>query len=273
MSALNRIFDRIVTLPTISQVVYELVEMTKNDDIDLSEIVDKVRQDQAIAAKVIRVANSIIYGETGRVSSVDRAVKIVGLKTLRTTVITSGVMTAFPRVQGINMGQYWKHGLTSAFMAQEIAKHVGDDGEEAFTAGLMQGLGVLLIHLQLPAEAEQISRRVNPLDLAKRIDVEKEILGFSHNEIAAELLLRWKFPERIRNAIAGYPASENGDRLCKILYSSSEYAWSRISGVSESVVITALDEQKASELGLTEEWLGKRRDAVSASVDSIVIPA
>ncbi|WP_432263260.1 HDOD domain-containing protein [Cupriavidus sp. TMH.W2] len=271
MTALNKVFDRTVALPTISQVVYELVEMTKNDKIELSEIVERVRQDQTIAAKVIRVANSSFYGESGRVSSVDRAVNIVGLQTLRTTVITSGVMSAFPRVLGINMAQYWRHGLTSAFMALEMARFLDDDCEEAFTAGLMQGLGVLLIHLRLPDEAKLISAEVNPLDLSKRIDLEQKLLGFSHNEVAAELLLRWRFPERIRNAISNYPDATKGDLLCKIVCCSSEYAWCKISGLGERLIMTTLDAQITGELGLTQAWFEKRSATVANAVDSIVI--
>ncbi len=117
---LNKVFDQTVKLPTIPQVVYDLVEMTRYEKTDLSDIIDLVRRDQTIAAKVIRVANSSFYGESGRIASVERAVNLVGLQTLRTTVITSGVMSAFPQVAGISMGNYWRHGLTSAYMGQRL---------------------------------------------------------------------------------------------------------------------------------------------------------
>lgn len=96
MNTLDKVFEQIVKLPTIPQVVLELVEMTRDDNVELTDVIEKVRQDQALSAKVIRVANSSFYGERGRISSVERAINIVGLHTLRTTVITTGVMAAFP---------------------------------------------------------------------------------------------------------------------------------------------------------------------------------
>lgn len=268
---LNKVFDQTVKLPTIPQVVYDLVEMTRYEKTDLSDIIDLVRRDQTIAAKVIRVANSSFYGESGRIASVERAVNLVGVQTLRTTVITSGVMSAFPQVAGISMGNYWRHGLTSAYMGAEIAGTLGVDAEEAFTAGLMQGLGVLLIQLRLPAEAKQIGTLVHPLDLAKRVSVEREILGFSHNDVTAELLLRWRFPQSVRTAIADFPEPDRAAILGKILRASSEYSWYTLSGVREELIMASLDSKLASALGLSQERLERLRGPVRDAVDAIVI--
>ncbi|AET95187.1 hypothetical protein BSFA1_84440 (plasmid) [Burkholderia sp. SFA1] len=272
MNTLDKVFEQIVKLPTIPQVVLELVEMTRDDNVELTDVIEKVRQDQALSAKVIRVANSSFYGERGRISSVERAINIVGLHTLRTTVITTGVMAAFPRVKGMEMGQYWRHGLTSAYMALELARLNGTvDMEEAFTAGLMLGLGVLLIQLQMPDEAQIIGESVSPLDLASRLEVEREVLGFTHNEVSAELLARWRFPKSICEAILYYSKSMHGSLLCKIIFVSAAYAWSKISGLGSRSLMSSLDKKMITELGLTGEWVEGHGEMIAKSVDSIVI--
>ena len=273
MSALNKVFNRTVKLPSISRVVYELVEMTKNDGVELDDIIEKVRQDQTIAAKVIRVANSSFYGRSRQVSSIENAINIVGLQTLRTTVITTGVMGAFPNSNGLNMARYWHHELTCAFMAMEIARGSAVDIEEAFTAGLMHGLGVLLIHMCLPEEALQIAKSIDPLHFIGRIEIDNIVLGFSHNIACAELLDRWKFPARIGKAIRDYSNDLSDDILCKIIRTSSHYATLNDFGYSDAQIFELLDSKQLNELGLTQQWFEKRGDIVKKAVESIVVSA
>ena len=92
MSNLDKIFNRPAALPTISKVVLELLEMLNDPDTPTTAIVRAIRKDQVLAAKVLRVANSSFYGRSGEVSSLDVAIGTLGLHTLRTTVLTTGLM-------------------------------------------------------------------------------------------------------------------------------------------------------------------------------------
>ena len=164
MSNLERIFKRPAALPTIPAVVLDLYEMTKDSAVPLASIVKNISADQVLAAKVLRTANSAYFGRSGSVSRLEDAISTIGIHTLRTTIITSGLMKAIPEAQGIDMPAYWKMGLHTAFMASDLAAKIDYDRDEAFTTGLMQGLGVLLIHLVMPNEASEVILHVAPLD-------------------------------------------------------------------------------------------------------------
>ncbi|HIH2745431.1 TPA: HDOD domain-containing protein [Burkholderia lata] len=270
MNKLDIIFDEAVKLPAISQVVTDLFEMTKDGDANLHDVIEKVREDQLLSAKAISTANSSYFMKPNKIASVEQAVTLIGISMLHVMVITSGVTRAFPKVPHMPMAKYWRHVLTSSFMAIEMAKRAGAEQEEAFTAALMQGLGILLMHVRLPSDAKKVVKIVDPLDFEGRIPVEAEILGVSHNEVTAELLSRWHFPERIQKVIFAYPNPQSDDLLGKILFASSQYSWGRMSGLLEGTMSDALTEKFGSNMGFDEAWFKGKRDHVNQRVDSIL---
>lgn len=271
MTNLERIFKRPAALPTISTVVLDLYELTKDPTVPLSSIVRIISANQVLAAKVLRTANSAFFGRSGSVSRIADAISTIGIHTLRTTIITNGLMKATPKAQGIDMPAYWKMGLYTAFMASHLAAKTDHDRDEAFTTGLMQGLGVLLIHLVMPDEASEVVQHVAPLDFMKRRAVEMDLLGFDNAEVAAELLKRWKFPDAIQKALLTYSNFEPlPDKLGQLLSVSSAFAFSVVSGLDESSVAERVDPNVIFRFGLAQDWWAVSRDRVSASVNLIV---
>ena len=272
MRNLERIFKRPAALPTISTVVLDLYEMTKDSAVPLSSIVKNISADQVLAAKVLRTANSAYFGRSGTVSRLEDAISTIGIHTLRTTIITNGLMKAIPATQGIDMPAYWKMGLHTAFMASHLAAQTNHDRDEAFTTGLMQGLGVLLIHLVMPDQAMEVIKHVAPLDFMMRRQVEKDLLGFDNAEVGSELLKRWKFPVAIQKALLTYSNVEPlPDKLGQLLSVSSAFAFSVVSGLDESSVAVRIDPNVILRLGLAQDWWAVSRDRVSASVNLMIV--
>lgn len=272
MSNLERIFKRPAALPTISTVVLDLYEMTKDSAVPLSSIVKNISADQVLAAKVLRTANSAYFGRSGSVSRLEDAISTIGIHTLRTTIITKGLMKAIPEVRGLDMPAYWRMGLHTAFKASDLAAKTNHDRDEAFTTGLMQGLGVLLIHLVIPDEASKVIQQVASLDFMSRRAVEKDLLGFDNAEVAAELLKRWKFPAEIQKALLTYSNVEPlPDKLGQLLSVSSAFAFSVVSGLDESSVAERIDPNVIFRFGLAQDWWAVSRERVSASVDMMFV--
>lgn len=271
MNSLGKIFKKPAALPTISGVVMELLAMSRDPTVPLSNIVKAVSLDQVLAAKVLRTANSAFFGRSGMVSSLEDAISTIGIHTFRTTIITNGLLKALPNAPGIAMTTYWKMGMHTAFMASALAEPVSVDREEAFTTGLMQGLGVLLIHLVMPKEAEKIVQKVDVFDFAGRRDVEQSYLGFDNAEVGAELLKRWKFPIQIQNALLTYSiTSPLPDMLGQLLSVASTYAYGEVSGLDGSSIMDRIDPAVTKSLGLTHDWLATCRQRVSDSVHLMI---
>lgn len=269
-NTMDVVFDQSVKLPTISKAVSEIVELTRHDDVNIPELIEKIKTDQAIAAKVIRVANSSFYMHRGRVSTVDRGVHLIGLTVLRTTILTAGVKSAFTKIPGIRMHRYWRLVLTSSFMAIAMAPLFGYESDEAFTAALMQGLGVLLLHMRMPMEANLVADDFDPLDFEHRIERDIETFGLSHAELAGELLRRWRFPEKICQTLEEYPRPNSENLLGKILFAASHYAYGKIAGKREKIIAAELLANMPEGPEFNEQWLQSQAAPISMWVDSVL---
>lgn len=251
---LEQLFDKTHLMPTIPKVVQELIESFGNEDVDVESIARKVGLDQVLTAKVLRLANSSYYGLQRQIGSVDEAVVVMGLNSLRTLVVATGVTGAFAPITGFDRTRFWRHSLVVAAYARLLAKKVRLNGEVAFTAGLMHAIGEVLIHLALPAEADAVDRRVAKGE--RRVDIERASLGFSHCEVGAELARRWCFPNDIQAAILHYDAPLKADPrspLAALVHVSAYLAAAQANEVSAEELQAAYPHEVGASIKLDAE--------------------
>lgn len=196
---LNHLISNAQQMPTIPKIVQELIASFGDDDVNGDEIASKLSKDQAMTAKVLRMANSTYYGGHRNVGSVKDAVVTLGFNALRTLVLASGLTGAFPPPDKFDIKAFWVKSFTLASMCKWLAKRAGLDPEIAFTCGMVHDIGGLLTHILDNEQALEIDRVV--AKGANRIEMEKERLGFDFTEAGAELANRWKFPEDIVDGI------------------------------------------------------------------------
>lgn len=202
-AAVDKLFSHIPRLPSIPKVVQELIASLCKDDVDIASLVGQIKQDQALSAQVLRMANSSLYGASRKIGAIDSAVTMIGLSALRSVVIASGMSRSFNAVEGLDMRRFWRHGMVTAGVARAFGKREGVNQEFAYTAGLMHRLGTLLIHLAYPAAAKQLSREGGPKG-EQLLKIEHSLIETDHCEVGAELALRWSFPVEIQNALRWY---------------------------------------------------------------------
>lgn len=197
---LNNLISNAQNMPNIPKVVQELIESFNTDDINSEQIAGKVSQDQAMTAKVLRMANSAKYGGHRQVGSVNDAIVLLGFNSLRTLVLASGLTGAFITPEGFDIREFWKKSFAIATLSKWLAKFTPDiDNEIAFTGGMLHDVGGLLTHILANEQAQEIDRVV--AKGADRIEMESSRLGFTYPEAGAELANRWKFPEIIVDGI------------------------------------------------------------------------
>lgn len=228
MTPLEKIFSQTQVLPTIPKVVHELIQSLNDEDADIGKLARSVSQDQVISARVLRLANSSYYGSSRKVASIDDAVTLIGLNQLRILVIACGMAGSFVKVPGIDLSHFWRHSLLTAMVARLMAKELGGglNAEIAFTAGLMHGIGVLLIHNAFPDTANDIARACNDRSVTERFQVERELLQTDHCEVGAELAKRWNFADEIVNTIRYYcePLSEQASEYATAVFAAGYVA-------------------------------------------------
>jgi len=197
--SLKSLFNETPNLPNIPQVIQDLIEKFNDPHSNSDEISKKIQMDQVISAKIMRLANSARYGAGRKIASIDSAVVMLGIDTLKTLVIASGITGAFKDIPGFDKKQFWRDSFMNASISKLIAKHTEADAEIAFTCGMMHNIGEMLIHIVHEEAAVKIDKLVE--SGANRIDLQENQFSYDFTQAGAELAKRWNFPDEIVSGI------------------------------------------------------------------------
>ncbi len=190
-------------LPALPQVVQELIHTMSDDDVPMHEVAHKLAADQVLSAKVLRLANSAYYSAPRTVATVDEALRMLGFRTVRTLVVSAGMVGSFQPIAGINMPRFWRYGLHTAVGAKHLARLAECDADLAFTVGLLHSIGRLVMAAGMADDMAAIPASVSPFQCRERIEAERSAFGFTYADVGAELVKRWNFPDVFYEAIKG----------------------------------------------------------------------
>jgi len=271
MSALDRFFHQISTLPPAPRVVGELLARLEDADVDLREIAELVGRDPVLVAKMLRMANSSYYGVSGTIGSVDDSIKLLGLNQVQVIVITCSVASAFAQIKGFSLTEFWRKSFLVALIARSLAPRVGQNPGVAFTAGLMHAIGQLMIHSGFPQAGAELEVVAAEGDFRARRAAEEEVLGTDHCQIGAELARRWNFPAPIVAAIEFYaqPGAPDAGPLARLVFVAAVIASAIERKDDVAAAIAALPLDVAGPLALDPEKLGPQIEGFKALVSEV----
>ena len=219
----KKIFQTLDSLPPISQVVSEALEVMADPDSVVDDIAKAIETDQSLVSNVIRLVNSAYYGLPNKVSYIQQACVLLGNRILREIIIMAGVSNLLEKNlkgYGFAAGELWRHSVASASGSKIIAGEEDPDWKnDAYIAGLIHDLGKITLN---PYIAERVDAFEAFMENEKQdfLEAEKSILGFDHAEIAYEICIKWKFPENIAFAIQHHhhPSLSQGDKLSYVVH-------------------------------------------------------
>lgn len=212
-STIELIVRRAGTLYTLPAVAVEVLRLSDNPKADVRALKECLQQDPALTAKVLRVVNSSLFGLSHSVGDLNEAVSLLGLKQLKLLVLGFSLPELlFLDIAKEQLEWYWSTTLARAVAAREVSEQLFKrSGDEAFLAGLMQDLGILVLlrelggpYAGLVTEAMQYG-----VDLSRN---EQSVMGFDHVQLTAGLLSHWNMPDALVRAV-GEP--RNMKRLAK----------------------------------------------------------
>ncbi len=186
------------SLPALPDTVHKVREMLLSESGSAAEVGEVVERDPAIAAKVLKVANSAAYGFSQQVDSVQLAVSLLGLTETYSVVITSAVVDAFKSDSGVSYEQFWRESMVCATIAKAFAKELRVTNTGLFSAALLHDLGRLALAHIVPEYYGKIDPELKGPMLVKS---EEMLLGISHNEAGHQLAEHWDFPEILQECI------------------------------------------------------------------------
>lgn len=203
--AQERFLEDIKELPTLPTVVAQVMVTLDQPSSSARDLERLVANDQAIAARLLKLANSAFYGLPGKVNSLSRAITLLGFNTVRSMVLTIGVVNKFSGQSGnkyFDRGEFWEHSLSVAVASKLLGtKDPSINPEEAHIAGLLHDMGKVVFDFCKPTEFYEAMMRVHEFGVDPRA-AERESIGFSHDEVGALLADKWRFPEFIRESMA-----------------------------------------------------------------------
>lgn len=189
-------------LPALSVIVSEVLALIDRGDVELTVLMQKIGQDQALTARVLRVVNSPFYGFSRHIGSLKDAGMMLGVHTLRNIVMAAGIMGHFPPGEDRDFDRlsFWQHAIGTGVATRVLAGHCGLDEETAFSAGLLHDIGKLVMAVYFPADFDQVLAWRDEQDCLLK-DAEQAVLGFDHSLVGARVAQKWKLPEAIIEAI------------------------------------------------------------------------
>jgi len=187
-------------LPTAPKTVRKLMDSFRQEEVDCVLIAELIDEDPVLVARLLKTANSAFFGLRRTVGSVSEAVNVLGLTKVRALVVAAALDQGFRCVSGVNLNQFWRYSLNTANLSHVLALPIQVDEGAAFTAGLVHGIGELVMHAGMPEAMVDLDRRVPMLDL-HRPQAERDLFGYSFAEVGAALASEWCFPSSMIEAI------------------------------------------------------------------------
>ena len=185
-------------LPASPAILAEFNELTLDPHMVISEATALLRRDSTLAAGVVRVSNSPVYGGD-RISAVEDAVARVGLREVYRLVslaTTARLAEMAMPVYGVYVGRLAKSTLLHGVAAEAIATECGLDRRVAYTAALVRMLGMRVIDV-----ATRQSDWISPASTSNLTGWERATVGRTNPEVAEAVLRQWRFGEDIVQAV------------------------------------------------------------------------
>lgn len=196
-------------LPSLPTVALQVLRMTQSDDFSILDLARIVQQDPALTSKILRVVNSSLFGMARRIASVQQAMVILGLRSVKVIVLSFSLVDIWrrERSEAFDYATYWRRSLTMAVLARLLAERTDRSlAEECLVSGLLADIGILAaVHCapELYLEADRKYRNTQqPLHT-----VEKAVLGISHEQVTTSLLDQWGLPQNLSAAVLSHHAS------------------------------------------------------------------
>ena len=186
-------------VPTPPAIALRVAQEASRPNCDPAKMTALLSQDPALCAKLLKAVNSCLYGLSKPVVSVEKAVKILGLYAVRSLAL--GVSLPAMRSGGVTnqaVRSYWLGSVGGAIIARELAT-VGRHPcpENVLVAGLLRDIGFVLLRDISPADWDAMAARDQPRLVVDPCAAEHEVFGITHEDVSAELLLRWNLPPEI----------------------------------------------------------------------------
>jgi len=201
-------------LPPFPDVAWRIISLVRAT-APVMDIVELINYDQAIAARILRLANSAYYGRQYQIRSLKDAILLLGNKRLIQTVMAACATTYYLRTSSKDERELWEHSVAAAIVAEIVARRLNwNDIFTLYTTALLHDIGKTILDMYSKIYLQSSLRQVR--DEIDVIRSERRALGIDHQELGGIITRKWKFPPDISAAIEHHHNPEKAGRYQEI---------------------------------------------------------
>ncbi len=262
---LNLIIKEIPTLPIVYQQLF--CEMS-NPNVSVPQLAEIVSRDQSLAMKILKLVNSAFYGYKKEITTISRAMVILGFRTVRNAALAISV---FDYVSGtaedsrFPVEDFWKHSICTASACKVLGKAWKvPQQEETFVAGLLHDVGKLIMKKYFPDDFNEVCGHALDHEVSWH-DAEQELLAVDHTRVAKTILNSWNFPVPLVEAVQYHhdlSSSASCPELIALTHVGNWVAYELGFGAPSSLKHHDCDPWALGTLGATAEAALRLRDAI-----------
>ena len=220
----NRLLDflkRSAAIPSMPQVASRFLTIVQDPEFRYQDVVEVLSPDPAMTTEILRLANSPLFGVARQVTSLSQALALLGLKRVRSLVLGRYIVDSIDKkkLKLIDASYYWRRSLVTAVLAARLADAIEPKlREEAFTAGLLADIGIVILDEALPERFQPVAQEYRPHGRPDLFALEMEAFSASHGEVSAVALEHWRLPDVVCDAVRWHAQdlSENKDGKCHL---------------------------------------------------------
>jgi HD-like signal output (HDOD) protein len=202
---IQKIVNRLKDIPTLPQVVEKIIDIVDNPTTSASDLNKAISMDQALSAKILKLVNSAFYGFPKKIETLTQAIVILGFNTVRSLALSISMVDFFSgkgSKHRLNYPEFWRHSIGVSILARELAKKSFPAiTEEAFVAGLLHDIGIIILDQFLPVEYARTFQMMRS-DKILLYEAEQKTLGLTHADVGRMLAERWNLPDPLMYSIS-----------------------------------------------------------------------
>jgi putative nucleotidyltransferase with HDIG domain len=205
-------------LPSLGSIESALKELLGADQRYTTQIAEIIRRDPSLAARLLRLVNSVYYGLANPIKSIEEAVFFLGVRQIRQLAMVTPIIEEFQKLTSdrrFPWRQFWRHCIGTALMTRELVDLVeSPDGESDYVSGLIHDVGKIVMSSVFPDHFRAIYHGppANGLELVER---EREVLGMDHAELGALYLKKQRIPDVFVEVARFHHRPEQAERHSK----------------------------------------------------------
>lgn len=283
-TSLEEILNDAADLAALPQVVLRVMDLTTDPKATATDLEKVIGMDQALAAKILTLANSSYYGLPRQITTLREAVVFLGFKTVRTlamTITTFNLFLGRSDTASLARRSVWRHSMDTAQCARVITSLLHPTAQEAvgadqaYTCALLHDVGKIALDRSRHALFLAVMELTRTRGVRYSV-IEAQVLPFSHGQIGSALAARWNFPATLCEAIAFHHtprAAELNPKLTAVIFLANEvthFLEASASPPDEEAARAALHEacrEVMFPLRVTEDSLDAMTRACRAEID------